>query len=295
MVMPMNPNHLRAFHAVAAAGSFAKGAAAMGVSQPAVSMQVASLERALKLKLLHRRPRGTEPTEAGRTLLAFTRQLVALEAGAERAVKEVAGLERGRLRIAASTTVGNYLLPPVLADFHRAHPALDVRLTVANTREVERLLLDGAADVGLTEGSAPAGALASQIFRQDRLVPVAAPSHPAAGRTWTLKQLSAEPMVVREAGSGTREVFDRALSSRGLTQAILMTIGGSEAIKQLVAGGVGVAVLSRLAIAAEVATGSLAELDVAGLNLRRPLHRLLRENTPPDPAAAAFLTLLGRA
>ena len=165
----MNRNHLALFHAVARAGGISRGAELARVSQPAVSKQIKELEDALGIRLLERLPRGTRLTDGGRLLAEYAQRLAALEQEAARAVEEFRGLKRGRLAIGASTTIGAYLLPQALGEFHRRHPDLELQLEIANTQTIQRLLLAGTVELGLTEGLMEAEPLDSKTIRRGRI------------------------------------------------------------------------------------------------------------------------------
>ena len=293
----MNLNHLFLFRAVAEAGGFSRAAERIHVSQPAISMQVSELEAQLGLTLFHRLRRGVKLTVAGQLLLGYAQRLGALAVEAERAMAEVKGLCRGRLAIGASTTIGVYLLPDLLGEYRRRYPDIELHFDIANTEDIQRRLVDGTLDAGLTEGLPPnSDELEIVVFLRDQLVPIARPDHPwlnANSKPLTLGQLCAEPMIVREAGSGTREVIERALAKRGQKLGRPpMVLGSTEAIKRAVAAGLGVAIVSHLTIQAELASGQLAILPLRGFHLARPLHRLCWRNRARDPATMAFLALL---
>jgi len=293
----MNLNHLSLFRAVAEAGGFSRAAERIHVSQPAISMQVGELEAHLGLILFHRSRRGVKLTAAGQLLLGYAQRLDALVVEAERAMAEVKGVCRGRLSIGASTTIGVYLLPDLLGEYRRQFPDIELRFDVANTEDIERRLADGTLDAGLTEGLPPnRQKLDTEIFLRDKLVPISRPDHPrlkAGSRPLTLRQLCAEPMIVREAGSGTRDVIDCALAKRGQKLGrIPMVLGSTEAIKRAVAAGLGVAIVSHLTIETEIRSGQLAILPVNGFELTRPLYRLHWRERAQDPATLAFFALL---
>jgi DNA-binding transcriptional LysR family regulator len=295
----MNLNHLFLFRAVAEARGFSRAAESVHVSQPAISMQVGELEAQLGLTLFHRLPRGVKLTAAGQVLLEYARRLGALVDEAERAMAEMKGLCRGRLAVGASTTIGVYLLPNLLGEYRRRYPDIDLQFDISNTEDIENRLVDGTLDAGLTEGLPPKrDELESAIFLRDELVPIGRPDHPrlkANSEPLTLRQLCAEPMIMREAGSGTREVIESALAKRGhKLQRVPMVLGSTEAIKRAVAAGLGVAIVSHLTIQTELASGQLAILPVRGFQLTRPLHRLWWRNRAQDPATVAFFALLNR-
>ena len=293
----MNLNHLFLFRAVAEAGSFSRAAESVHVSQPAISMQVAELEAQLDLILLHRLPRGVKLTAAGQLLFGYAQRLGALADEARRAMAEVKGLRRGRLSIGASTTIGVYLLPDLLGEYRRRYPEIDLQFDIANTEQIVNRLVDGTLDAGLTEGLPPnRDELDNVIFLRDELVPIVRPDHPGlatGSEPLTLRELCAEPMILREPGSGTREVIEGALAKRRQKlQRIAMVLGSTEAIKRAVAAGLGVAIVSHLTIQTELALGRLAILSVRGFQLTRPLLRLCCRNREQDPATLAFLALL---
>lgn len=300
----LNRNHLSLFRAVAEAGGFSSAAEVVHISQPAISMQVGELEEALGTPLFDRLPRGVRLTYAGEVLLGYAQRIGAVEREAERAMREIRGLERGRLSLGASTTIGSYLLPAALGEFRRLHPAVKLRLTIANTDDIKRQLLDRTLDLGLTEGAAPEdGALSAQVFYQDELIVVAPPGHPVVAGTPGRKrsgkirarELSKQPMIVRESGSGTREVIDQAFAKRGvLLSNIALTLTTTEAIKRSVMASLGLAVVSRLCVGLELASGLLAEIPVSDLKLRRHLYLLTLKGRQLSPSVAAFLSHLKR-
>ena len=290
----MNLNHLAIFQAVADAGNITAGAERLHISQPAASKQLQELECSLGVALFERLPRGVRLTEAGELLASYARRLFALEAEAEMALAELKGLERGRLSIGASVTIGSYLLPQILARFHGSYPGLNLSVEIANTKIIQKQLLDGALDIGLTEGQISFAEIEASEFRQDELVAIAAPNHSLAGsgEPVTINRLCEEPFVVREPGSGTRLALDGALAERHLTIRPVMSFGNIEAIKRAVAAGIGVAFVSALTIDLEVAAGSLAVVELADFTLRRPFHIVSVRNRHRSRAAQAFVASL---
>ncbi|MDQ2800618.1 MAG: LysR family transcriptional regulator [Armatimonadota bacterium] len=289
----MNYNHLMIFQAVAEEGSVSRGAERLCISQPAVSKQLAVLEASLKTKLLDRLPKGVRLTEAGELLLGYVQRMSRLEREAEQAMAELQGLARGTLTVGASLTVGAYLMPEILAEYGRRYPKIALTLEIANTEVIQRMLLDGKLDIGLTEGFADAPDLDAAVFAEDELVAIAPPGHPLLQQaSITVERLLQEPLILREPGSGTRAVLERALAERGLTVTPLMSLGSTEAIKRAVAAGAGLAVISRLALGLELEMGRLTLLLLSDLTLRRSLHRLTRRGAYQSRALRAFQKLL---
>ena len=206
---------------------------------------------------------------------------------------DVRAAGRGRLAIGASTTIGTYLLPGVLAEFWRRHPRVELLVQIENTEQVHRRLAGHELDLGLTEGPVEEGELDDEVFHQDELVMIAAPGHRLAGRPRVpLSAVREEPFILREPGSGTRAVEERALARLKLPVRVVMALGSTEAIKRVVAAGVGLALVSRLAVAAERSAGTLAVLPVAGLRIARPLHLVRRRGRRDGPALQAFCAVL---
>lgn len=290
----MNRNHLALFQAVARAGSISGGAAAVRVSQPAVSKQIAELEGALGVRLLDRLPRGCQLTEAGKILADYAHRWHSLEQDAVRAIEEYRGLKRGRLAIGASMTIGGYLLPKVMTEFHRRFPEIELQLEIANTQRIQQLLLEGVIELGLTEGPLESEELESAVFFQDELVAIAPPDHPLSEKKQvTVRDICREPFILREEGSGTRAVVEQALRRKGLKIKPLLTLASPEAIKNVVAGGMGIAIVSRLIISLELQAGVLEIIPLKDLTIHRPLHFQRIRGRSQSPAAEKFLETVG--
>jgi DNA-binding transcriptional LysR family regulator len=289
----MNLNHLAIFHAVAQAGSMTLGAERLDISQPAVSKQVQDLERALGVPLFDRIGRRVHLTQAGAIMADYALRLFTLAHEAEQAMVDVRALELGRLAIGASTTIGTYLLPGVLAEFWRRHPRIKLLVHVENTEQVHRRLAGHELDVGLTEGLIEEEELDAEVFHRDELVLIAAPGHRLARQPRVpLSALREERFILRELGSGTRAVEERALARLKLPVRMVMALGSTEAIKRVVAEGVGLAIVSRLAVSAECAAGTLVVLPVHGLRIARPLHLVRRKGRRDGPALQSFCEVL---
>lgn len=289
----MNLRHLAVFHAVAQSGSISGGAARLFVSQPAVSRELGELERRLGLPLFDRLPRGVRLTEAGQLLFDYAKRIFALEEAAQSALEELAELRGGHLAIGASSTIGMYVLPAQVAEFHRRHPGINVSLDVGNTRGIEEDLLEHRIALGFIEGPAKLDEFEAQLFMHDEIVAVVAPNHPLAIRhDLAPKDLAEVQVVLREAGSGTRVIVEQALKVHGISLAETLAMGSTEAIKRAVIAGAGIAWLSRLCIADELAAGKLAILEIRGVQITRPLYAMWLKDTHLTPAANAFLDML---
>jgi molybdate transport repressor ModE-like protein len=292
--MPFSFRLLRLFTAVARQGSVTAAARALGLSQPAVSKGVRTLERQVGTPLLVRTPRGLRPTEAGAALLDHGRVIFAAARAAEDDVRALTGLERGTLRVGGSPTVATYILPRILRAFHARHPAVALKLVCAPSRVVAAQLAERDLDVALTEALVEDPRLTVERWIEDELVPVAAPTHPLAAHA-SLAAAGRELFVLREPGSGTRDTVLAALARRGIEPARTLTADSTEAIRQIVAEGLGIAIDSAWAVADLVALGRLVVLDIPGLRIRRPMYRLALRAGGESAAARAFGNLIARA
>lgn len=289
----VNLNQLRVFHEVATVGTVTGAAKALHVSQPAVSKQLKELELAVGAALFDRVSRGLTLTQAGRLVLSHTSRIFAEEASLEGELAALLGVAKGKLSVGASTTIGNYLVPDVFGQYHRLHPGIELRLEIGNTEAVQRMVLEDRVDIGLTEGLASSRALNTRVFGHDAMVMVTAPGDPRAGQgPIDSAAMGALQLIAREPGSGTRAVIEAAFQQRGIPFAPSMSLGSSEAIKQAVAAGLGVALMSRLAVQAELQSGRLTELLMVGEPIRRDLHLVQAAGKREAPALGAFLALL---
>ena len=291
--MTLNLHHLRIFARVAEQGGFSRAAAVLRISQPAVSKSVAELERQLGATLLDRTGRTTTLTDAGAVLFTRARELFAVEQSAEEELRTLKGLEGGVLRIAGSTTVVNYLLPAYLARFRDAYPRVTLRVASANTRDVARAMLGRRVDIALVEGPVDHDRLETLPWREDELVVIAHPAHALAHRRrLRLADLSDASFIVRERGSGTRRVAEEALAGHGVTVNVGLELASTEAIKQAVASGLGLAIVSRAAIADQVALRRIVVLPLANVSFARTLSELRLLGRAPSAAAVAFRKIL---
>lgn len=291
--MSLNLHHLRVFSAVAEQRGFSRAAEALHLSQPAVSKTVQELERQVGVPLVERAGRSSRLTAAGEALAARARELFSVEAAAEEELRALRGLEGGTLRVGASTTIATYLLPPILARFRDEHPAVALQVLSANTRDIARRLLERRLDVALVEGPVSHPRLQVLSWQSDELVAIVPPgSRLARRRRVRAADLAAERLIVRERGSGTRDVAERALASRGVTVPVALQLGSTEAIKQAVAAGLGIAIVSRAAAADQIALGRLAVVTLRDVVLERELTELRLAGRPASAAATTFIALL---
>ena len=291
--MALNLHHLRIFATVAERGGFSRAATALRISQPAVSKSVAELERQLGTTLFDRAGRTTTLTGAGIILFTRARELFAVERSAEEELRTLKGLEGGVLRIAASTTIMNYLLSAYLVRFRQAYPRVTLRVSTANTRDVARAMLGRRVDIALVEGPVEHERLETLPWLEDELVVIGHPSHTLTRRRrLCLADFGDTSFIVRERGSGTRRVAEEALAALGMSVNVGLELASTEAIKQAVASGLGLAIVSRAAIADQLALGRIVVLPVRDVSFARTLSELRQVGRAPSAAAVAFRKLL---
>jgi DNA-binding transcriptional LysR family regulator len=291
--MSLNLYLLRIFAAVAETRSFSRAAKTLYVSQPAVSKGVQALEKQVGMPLIDRSARRFALTEAGEILYQHAARIFELEQEAEAALDQLQGLVTGHLSLGASYTIGNYVLPAMLGRFHGIYPGVHLSLEIGSTNQMIERLSAGPLDMAFVEGPVDMPNLVITPWRTDTLVIVARPDHPLTREgPLTARQVFAQPFILREPGSGTREIIETALGRRGLEIHVAMELGTNEAIKQAVQAGQGIAMMSETAVRLERAAGLLAVLDVPDFTLTRPFRRLVVAGKPLSRAAAAFQTLL---
>ncbi len=289
---------LRLLVAVADLGSISAAARACEISQPSASSRLRHLERQLRLELLDRRTRGAELTPEGAAVIEWARSVVAAMAALETGAEALRADHT--VRIACSQTIAEYLMPAWLARL-REHTDEPVHLTVGNTAAVIAEVRGHVADVGFVEGPRVPDDLASRTVRTDRMVLVVAPGHPLTrrrdGRPVTAAELTELELVTREPGAGTRDAFESALAAAGQRPAAdCVALGTNAAVKVMVAAGAHAAVLSELAVAAELREGRLVEIATTGIDLHRRLRAVRRKDAAPREVVSTLLAVAsGRA
>jgi len=279
-------SRLEVFVATARAGSTRAAAARVARSQSATSGSLAELERAFGVQLFDRVGRRLVLNEQGRTLLPRAVQLLD---DAARLAETFTHVPSAPLRLAASFTIGEYLLPDLIASWSHARPGQPLGLAIGNSSDVAGAVAAFDADVGFVEAPIEHPTLRLRRWRSDELVIVAAPGHPLARRAASTRQLAAAPWVLREKGSGTREASDRWLAPRLGAIRVELELGSSEAIKRVVAAGLGLGCLSRLAVAEALAEGKLAAVRTSLPRAARALAVVVHRERRLGPAAEAFV------
>lgn len=285
----MDLAHLRTFFEVARTGNVSRAAERLYITQPALSRQMDNLEKSLGIPLFTRHSRGVKLTEAGRRLYEYAEKALRIVAEAERALKEMRELESGRVAVAASTTMGNYLLPGLLALFSRAHPGIDVSMQVANSEQVIDWVLRGSHDVGFVAKQPERAGLSIEPVVEDEIIFLAAPD-PA--RQKPEEALENAVFLLREEGSATREIAESILLREGIRAAKVITLGNTEAIKRGVMAGMGVTFLSKFTVELELRHGLLVTSDAPRLKAGRRFFAIYPKGARLSPALLGFLSLV---
>ncbi|GAA3903793.1 LysR family transcriptional regulator [Halomonas cibimaris] len=285
---------LEVFVAVTREGTVVAAARALRLSQSATSQALGDLERHLGVALFERLGRRVCLNDMGRALLPRAERLLDGMAEFLAAAEEPGGTLQGTLNVSASATVGTYLLPTLAGRFSDAHPGVDLRLKLRNTGEVIGDLLRFDADLGLIEGRCHEPRLQSEAWCEDRLVIIAAPGHPLAQKpaaTVTNAELAGAQWILRENGSGTREIFEAAALGHVKQLNVRMELSQHEAIKQAVKAGFGLGCLSQLSVAGELARGELVALE-SELALMRTFSLVWHPERYRSPLWQAFKVFL---
>jgi molybdate transport repressor ModE-like protein len=276
--------------AVARLGSLGRAARELGITQPAASSRIRSMERLLGVALVDRSPRGSRLTREGALVTDWARRVVDAAEAFDAGAQALRDRRDSRLRVAASMTIAEYLLPGWLIALRAQRPDTAVSLLAGNSAGVAERLLSGEADLGFVEGLSVPSGLDATVIAHDRLIVVTAPGHPWARRRAPLAaaELAATPLILREEGSGTRQVLDTALG--GLARP-LIELSSTTAVKASAVSGAGPAVLSELALGEELSAHRLVSIPLADVRLTRALRAVWPTGHRPTGPARDLLSL----
>jgi DNA-binding transcriptional LysR family regulator len=295
--MALNLHHLSIFQAVADAGNVTRAANHLMISQPAVSKQVKLLEQSLGTTLLQRSRRGVQLTEAGQLLAGYANRIQSLSAEAESAIEQMQSLRRGRLSVAASPTIGTYLLPKVLVRFRLKYPGIQLKMEIQQAAVLfDRMASESLIDVALTEMEPSTDPLEFQTFMRDQFIAIAAHRHPLSRKkTVSMAEFAKAGLILRDSTAPGGSFVEQFLRQERIDVKPILRLSSTEAIKEAVAAGLGVGIVSGLAVKSDLALKRLAAISVRGLNIRRPLYQVLRPNRQRPKAVIAFLYMLKHA
>ncbi|MBM4327847.1 MAG: LysR family transcriptional regulator [Deltaproteobacteria bacterium] len=294
----MDIRRLEVFCKVVEFKSFTRAAESLALSQPTVSEHIHTLEKALGEKMIDRLGREALPTPAGRIFYQYALAILRMREEAVQALRQFKGELAGNLALGASTIPGTYLLPRLIGSFKALHPAIQITLRISDSAEVAEEVAEGAVEAGLIGTRWTDKRLLLEEVFSDELILVAHPEHPWAKRG-AIKpdELAQEPFILRERGSGTRSVMERILEEHGFDRRQLAPVaemGSTEAVRQGVKAKIGVSILSRHAVEDDLAHGTIAAIEIAGVRFSRPFYLARRKSREPSPLCAAFLEYLRR-
>jgi len=291
----MNLQNLRVFLKVAELEHITRASEELHLTQPAVTKTIQSLEHEVHLELVERQGRRIVLTHAGRVLQRHARQIFALERQMEEELTALRDLEGGQVVMAANTTAGVYLLPPIIARFHSQYPRVTLNMTILNSSEIIDGTLNWELDFGLIEGdvSTLPTELSARVFARDTLILVVAPEHHwSQASSLRPEDLGTDALLLREEGSAMREMLEQELQKYDVRLHPLLTLTDNEAMKQMVINGVAAAVVSSLTVSRELASGTLVHVPVEGLELHPELSLIHRVDKQLSRAAQAFCSFL---
>ncbi len=294
---------LHVFVSVVEEESFSRASQAINLSQPTVSTHIKDLEAHFQCRLLDRLGRKTQPTRAGRLLYREAKKLLAMRDRTEATMQDFLGMVRGRLTIGASTIPAGYLLPGIMGEFTKEHPDVTLDVESGDTRQIIEKVMDGRVELGLV-GAQTTDPAARQLISQEKWMAdgmglIVRSDHRWARRSHiSLNDLDGQPFIGREAGSGTWNSILQSMAEAGFEKErlnIRLTMGNSTAVIQSILSGVGVSILSTVAVAREVAAGDLTALPVQGLDLERHFYLTLPLKRTASPICDAFIRFLKKA
>ena len=288
----MDVRGLEVFLSVAKHLNYTRAGEEVNLSQPSVSVRIRQLEDELGTKLFEQLGKKVSLTEAGLVLIPHARRVITAVENAQAAIDELLGLERGTLRIGASTTPGMYLVPQVIARFHDQYPKIEIHLGIKDTQQIEEAVIRNEFDFGFVGGHLAGDEVDVIPWVTDRLVLIVAPDHPfAKKRSIKSDDLRNEKFVLRERGSATRAALRSRLELSRLEIDPVMEMENPESVKKAVQSGLGMAFISRFAVEAELKTRSLIVIRVRGLRIDRELKIVFRRDKHLGRAAKAFIEM----
>lgn len=287
---------IRVFLTVVEKKSFSKAAKALFLTQPAVSFQIQMLEEYYGTRLFDRVSRNIILTEAGHLLLKYANEMSRLQAELEKEMQDLTGSIKGKLKIGASTTIGEYIAPYILGSFKKMYPEVELSLEVSNSEDIEASIHDTALDIGLVEGPPIGKDLESLPFLQDQLVLITSKDHPWSNLdSISVFELDKYPFISREKGSGTRMEMEQHLKKAGFSANnlhVIMELGSNSAIKAAVESGLGVAMISRWAVQDSVRAGVLAQVKLKEDEFERTFRIIYHKKKFRTQASEEFLRFL---
>ncbi len=292
----MNTASLKIFVAVVESGSFSKAASQLGLSQPAISMSIRNLEKDLEVKLLERSRERCRPTEAGKLLLRHAREILNAEERLYRALGEAREEVRGKLNLLSSNIPGEYIIPPIIGEFKERYPSVELSLEIVDSYQVVEGIKSKKAEIGFVGIDPGDSSLMVRDLCRDQLLVVASIDHPLSAKGMVNPdELQEESYVLREKGSGTRELMLKSLESLGVDTRrlkVVSELGSTGAVLSAVEAGIGISMASIWSAAPLLKDGRITHVRVKGLDAYRTFHVIHRKSAAVSSAAEVFLQFL---
>ena len=289
----INLDQLRVFQAVAQTGSFTRAADVVHLTQPGISKHVKQMEESFGTPLFDRSGRKATLTEAGAILFEATQGVMTILDVAEQRIEDLKGLRGGRLRLGTSFPIGVYLLPPVLAQFRKKYPGIEVTLDITVSGMIGPKVLASEIDLGLASYEPRDSRLVARAFMTDELVAIVPRDHKLAHkRHITPQQLTEDTFIVAARGGGTRTLLEERLRDQGIVLEKVLDFGNLEGVKHAVEAGLGISIQARSVVQREIASGSLRALKLVGIDATIPFFYVCRQNAHLSHAANALIEML---
>jgi len=276
--------------------SFSKAAGVVHLSQPTVSSHIKDLESHFGCRLIDRLSKEAVPTKAGMLLYDYARRVLALKDEAETALADFMGKIRGRLTVGGSTIPGGYILPPIIGRFSREYPDVQVALVNGDTEKIIHDVREGFVELGIVGARTSDRKIAQERLLEDEMRLVVPAGHRWVGqKTVRIEELLAEPFILREDGSGTRKSIRQSLAGSGYRledMKVIAEMGSTQAVIQAIRSGMGVSILSLIAVEERIETGAFAAMKIEGLNLRRRFYLTRHRHRGPSPLCLAFIEFI---
>lgn len=273
--------------------NFSRAAEELFLSQPGVSVQIRNLEKEFGTKLIHRTPKYVEPTQAGEILYAKAKQILEYYESAKEDIKLLKNIVTGTLKIGASFTIGEYLLPHLLGEYARLYPEVKIQITIANTEQIAQAVRQAQIDIGLIEGEISYSDLQVEPFMEDKMLLVVPKDHPLSFyKEIPPNKLNDQVWILRELGSGTRAFSDHLISEFNLRVKHSLVFGSNQGVKESVLAGLGIALVSHLIVQKELMADELKALTIQGEKSTR-LFSIIKPKEPTiSKAMQVFLDKL---
>ncbi|WP_339059950.1 selenium metabolism-associated LysR family transcriptional regulator [Tepidibacillus marianensis] len=285
----MNFRRLHIFKIVCESETLTEAGKKLYMTQPAISQAISELESELNTPLFERINKKLLLTYAGEVLYQYSKRILNLIDEARTTIDDITNRNRGRLRIGASTTIGTYLLPHIIGQFQKKYPTVDLPFVIDNTEVIEGLIQDHQIDIGLVEGPIHSKVQAKPFY-DDELYFICSPEHRWANKgTIEPHELESESLIMREKGSGTREVFENVMNEHNQTYQVKHVLNNTEAIKKSVEANIGVAIISKIAVIDEMQAGKVVNVQLNGIRFVRKLHFIYHQEKYPSQLFQEFI------